>query len=226
MLEEAGWVTAAEDPSATRVASGSAGTRLQFTLTVAEAGVEAAAAVEIERQLSECGIDVLVEEVPAETLGRRIPGGPVFGGSFQAVLWAWPAWREVPCELFASSEIPSDASPQGANASALQQLGLRPGLHAGPAGRRRGGRVRCKPRARHRRSWRRSFLPCPCTSCRGSWPSRPGSAARRPTRRSQACSGLWRRMMRARGAPGASTGVPGDTRRSPAGPPVVDAWGE
>ena len=117
MLEEAGWVTAAEDPSATRVASGSAGTRLQFALTVAEAGVEAAAAVEIERQLSECGIDVLVEEVPAETLAAAYPDGPVFGGSFQAVLWAWPAWREVPCELFAASEIPSDASPEGANAS-------------------------------------------------------------------------------------------------------------
>jgi ABC-type oligopeptide transport system substrate-binding subunit len=41
----------------------------------------------------------------------------VFGGGFQAVLWAWPAWREAPCELFATSEIPSDASPHGVNAS-------------------------------------------------------------------------------------------------------------
>ena len=117
LLKEAGWVMPGEDPSAARVASGTAGTRLQFTLTVAESGVEAAAAVEIERQLSECGIDVLVVEVPATTLAAAYPDGPVFGGDFQAVLWAWPAWREVPCELFASSEIPSDASPQGVNAS-------------------------------------------------------------------------------------------------------------
>jgi peptide/nickel transport system substrate-binding protein len=117
MLQEAGWVTPAEDPSATRVASGSAATRLQFTLTVAEAGLEAAAAVEIKRQLSECGIDVRVEEIPAETLAAAYPDGPVFGGRFQAVLWAWPAWRDLPCELFATSEAPSDASPQGVNAS-------------------------------------------------------------------------------------------------------------
>jgi len=73
--------------------------------------------VEVERQLSECGIDVIVEQVPAERLAAAYPDGVVFGGSFEAVLWAWPAWREVPCELFATSEIPSDASPQGANAS-------------------------------------------------------------------------------------------------------------
>ena len=117
LLEEAGWVVAGEDPSATRVASAAAATPLQFTLTVAESGVEAAAAVEIERQLSECGIDVIVEEIPAETLAAPYPDGVVFGGSFQAVLWAWPAWREVPCELFATSEIPTETVSNGANAS-------------------------------------------------------------------------------------------------------------
>jgi peptide/nickel transport system substrate-binding protein len=114
LLEEAGWLTAGSDSSATRAASG---TPLQFTLTVADTGVEAAAAMEIERQLSECGIDVVVEEVSAETLAAAYPDGLVFGGDFQAVLWAWPAWREAPCELFATSEIPSDSSLQGANAS-------------------------------------------------------------------------------------------------------------
>jgi peptide/nickel transport system substrate-binding protein len=113
-LEEAGWLAPAGDLSATRMASGAP---LQFTLTVAEGGAEEAAAVEIERQLSECGIDVIVEQVPAETLAAAYPNGIVFGGSFQAVLWAWPAWRQVPCELFATSEIPSDAFPQGVNAS-------------------------------------------------------------------------------------------------------------
>jgi peptide/nickel transport system substrate-binding protein len=113
-LEEAGWLAPAGDLSATRMASGAP---LQFTLTVAEGGVEAAAAVEIERQLSECGIDVIVEQVPDETLAAAYPNGIVFGGGFQAVLWAWPAWREPPCELYVSSEIPSDASPDGVNAS-------------------------------------------------------------------------------------------------------------
>jgi len=117
LLEEAGWVTPGGDLSATRVSSAPAATPLQFRLTVSDSGVEAAAAVEIERQLSECGIDVIVEQVPAERLAAAYPDGVVFGGSFEAVLWAWPAWRGVPCELFATSEIPSNATPQGANAS-------------------------------------------------------------------------------------------------------------
>jgi peptide/nickel transport system substrate-binding protein len=114
LLKEAGWLAPAADPAATRMASGAP---LQFRLTVAEGSVETAAAVEIERQLSECGIDVVVDPLPAETVAAAYPDGAVFGGSFEAVLWAWPAWRDAPCELFASSEIPSDDSPQGANAS-------------------------------------------------------------------------------------------------------------
>jgi ABC-type oligopeptide transport system substrate-binding subunit len=50
-------------------------------------------------------------------LAAPYPDGVVFGGSFQAVLWAWPAWREVPCELFATSEIPTETVSNGANAS-------------------------------------------------------------------------------------------------------------
>jgi len=32
-------------------------------------------------------------------------------------LWAWPTWSVPPCELFLSSELPSQASPNGVNAS-------------------------------------------------------------------------------------------------------------
>lgn len=114
LLQEAGWIAPGDDPDGVRT---SAGQRLSFHLTVAEGGVDVAAAVEIERQLSECGIDVVVEEVPATTLALPYPDGPVFGGAYQAVLWAWPAWQDAPCELFATSEIPSADSPQGTNAS-------------------------------------------------------------------------------------------------------------
>jgi len=91
--------------------------RVQPTYTIAGTGVEAAAGLEIERQLSECGIDVVLEEIAPESLAAPYPDGPVFGGDYQAVLWTWPAWQVPPCELFASSEIPSEALPNGANAS-------------------------------------------------------------------------------------------------------------
>jgi ABC-type oligopeptide transport system substrate-binding subunit len=41
----------------------------------------------------------------------------VFGAGFESVLWAWPTWSLPPCELFLTSELPSQASPNGVNAS-------------------------------------------------------------------------------------------------------------
>jgi len=127
LLQQSGWVTIGGDPSAARVASGTAGALagapLQFTLTIAGTGVEAAAGLEIERQLSECGIDVVLEEIAPESLAAPYPDGPVFGGDYQAVLWTWPAWQVPPCELFAGSEIPSEAAPNGANASGFSDRG-------------------------------------------------------------------------------------------------------
>ena len=121
MLQQAGWVSTGTDPSAPRVAADAAGVlagaELQFTLTVPRGGPEETAGLEIRRQLSECGIDVLVDSQPFETIVQPYPEGSVFGGAFQAVLWAWPAWLVPPCELFAGSEVPSDAAPNGVNAS-------------------------------------------------------------------------------------------------------------
>jgi len=120
-LQQAGWVTSSGDPAGPRTAAGAAGALagapLEFTLSVASSGLEELAAREIQRQLSECGIRVVLEAVPADSLGVPFPEGPVFGGGFESVLWAWPAWSLPPCELFLTSEIPSSASPNGANAS-------------------------------------------------------------------------------------------------------------
>ena len=117
MLQQAGWVSTGADPSAPRI---SGGAELQFTLTVPPGGLEEVAGLEIQRQLSECGIRVVIDAQPLETLARPYPDGPVFGGAFQAVLWAWPAWMVPLCELYAGSEIPSDAAPNGVNASGFR----------------------------------------------------------------------------------------------------------
>ncbi len=121
MLQQAGWVSTGTDPSAPRVAAGTAGVlagaKLQVTLTIPRGGLEETAGLEIRRQLSECGIDVLLDSQAFDTIVQPYPDGPVFGGAFQAVLWAWPAWLVPPCELYAGSEVPSDAAPNGVNAS-------------------------------------------------------------------------------------------------------------
>ena len=121
LLQQAGWVTRSENASAPRIAAGAsgalAGAPLEFALSVAAGGLEELAAREIQRQLSECGIRVVLEAVPAESLGVPFPEGPVFGAGFESVLWAWPTWSLPPCELFLASEIPSQASPNGVNAS-------------------------------------------------------------------------------------------------------------
>ncbi len=121
LLQQAGWVTDSESPSAPRIAAGAAGALagapLEFTLSVASGGLDELAASEIQRQLSECGIRVVLDTVPVESLGAPFPEGPVFGAGFESVLWAWPTWSLPPCELFLTSEIPSQASPNGVNAS-------------------------------------------------------------------------------------------------------------
>lgn len=121
LLQQAGWVTRGDDPSAARIAAGAsgalAGASLEFTLRVESGGLEALAAGEIRRQLSECGVGVDVEALPTGSLGLPFPDGPVFGTDLEAVVWAWPAWSLPPCELFLASEIPSQASPNGVNAS-------------------------------------------------------------------------------------------------------------
>jgi len=48
------------------------------------------------------------------------PDGPVFGRTFQAVVWSWPTLVSPPCDMFASWEVPSDEYPFGSNASGFQ----------------------------------------------------------------------------------------------------------
>ncbi len=55
--------------------------------------------------------------VVAADLYAPYPEGPVFGGRLGMVVWSWLGWVTPPCELFASWEIPSAATPEGSNAS-------------------------------------------------------------------------------------------------------------
>lgn len=121
LLSKSGWVSPADDPTATRLAAGAAGAtagaKLEFALSVAAGGLEEVAAGEIKRQLSECGIGVRIEARSLDLLSRPFPDGAVFGGGFDSVLWAWPTWSLPPCELFLGSEVPGEATPNGVNAS-------------------------------------------------------------------------------------------------------------
>ena len=74
----------------------------------------------IAEDLGRCGVGVDVETVPAGTLYTPWPDGPVFGRSFDLVVWPWLEWISPACELFTTAEIATTAFPQGSNASGFE----------------------------------------------------------------------------------------------------------
>jgi peptide/nickel transport system substrate-binding protein len=120
-LTALGWVDEDGQPSTPRVAQGvddvSAGTPLSLTLMTAAGSTEAALARAIADELAQCGVQIEVEDVPAETLYAPWPDGPVFGRRFDLVAWPWLGWIGPACELFTTGEIASDSFGEGSNAS-------------------------------------------------------------------------------------------------------------
>ena len=126
-LTEAGWLDSDADPATPRKWSGGvgipAGTALAFKLTVARGEAGRALGEAVQQQLSACGIGIEVMETSAETLAEPWPDGPVFGRTFDAVLWSWPTLATPMCESYATWEIPGQAQPLGINATGFSQPG-------------------------------------------------------------------------------------------------------
>jgi peptide/nickel transport system substrate-binding protein len=120
-LAALGWIDDDGEPETPRLAQGvdgvAAGTPLRLSLVAASGSAEEALAEAVRDDLARCGVAIEVESVPAETLYAPWPEGPVFGRSFDLVLWPWLGWIDPACELFLTSEIPTDAHPEGVNAS-------------------------------------------------------------------------------------------------------------
>jgi len=124
MLDQLGWVDEDDDPSTPRVARGvldnTFGTPLTFELVYGPGEFHRQIAERVRDDLSLCGVEAVLQEMEQTALSSPWPEGYVFGGGFEAVLWAWPDWIVPFCEMYAGWEIPSGNNPYGSNASGYE----------------------------------------------------------------------------------------------------------
>ena len=127
LLTEMGWQDHDDDPSTPRVAQGVTGIMndaiLEFSLLTTSDPLHESLAERIQADLAQCGISAIIEFGDAQEIFTPWPNGPVFGGRFDTVLWAWPVFVSPPCELYGSFEIPSADFPFGLNASGFTDDG-------------------------------------------------------------------------------------------------------
>jgi peptide/nickel transport system substrate-binding protein len=124
LLEQIGWRDDDQDPTTPRVAQGIPGvpdgTRLEFTLLTTDDTPHMSIAERVEVDLEGCGIGLKVEYGNPEELFTPWPNGPIFGGRYDMVSWAWPTFVSPPCEMFAGFEIPTVDQVYGINASGFR----------------------------------------------------------------------------------------------------------
>ncbi len=111
LLEEAGWLD--EDEDGIREAHGVSGivsgTPFSVTLFTTEEDIarERTANILMEN-LEACGIGVAVDYLPPEVFYADGPDGPIFGRQFDLALFSWLNGTGAPCELYLSTEIPTE----------------------------------------------------------------------------------------------------------------------
>jgi peptide/nickel transport system substrate-binding protein len=113
LLEEVGWLDLDQNPETPLAHIGNAqipyGTPLSLSLMVSESVLQNEIAAEISSSLAGCGIQVNVERVPAAELYLPGPEGSIFGRKFDLALLSLDTGNDLACEMFKSTEIPSDA---------------------------------------------------------------------------------------------------------------------
>ncbi|NIM92860.1 MAG: hypothetical protein GTO18_03995 [Anaerolineales bacterium] len=121
LLEAVGWRDEDGDSNTPRLAEGvfgiPDGTPLEFRYLTIEWGLSEQVAEQLSEDLSRCGISLVVDYEPADEIFAPWPDGPVFGGHFDTVGWAWPTYISPACEMFAGFEVPSIEHVYGINAS-------------------------------------------------------------------------------------------------------------
>jgi peptide/nickel transport system substrate-binding protein len=121
LLELVGWHDEDGDPSTPRVAKAIPGvidgTALALNFLTTDDEMHQLIAERLIEDLSQCGVQLEVEFGDPEELFTPWPNGPIFGGRFDLVGWAWPVFTSPPCEMFAGFETPSADYVFGINAS-------------------------------------------------------------------------------------------------------------
>lgn len=110
LLEEVGWVDT--DGDGIREAKGvegiEDGTKLAFKWQSTTAELRIKYMQIFKEQLAECGIDLTIENLPAGQYFADGPEGPLFGRHFDLGSFAWLTGVEPPCDLYLSTQIPSE----------------------------------------------------------------------------------------------------------------------
>ncbi len=116
LLEEVGWVDS--DGDGVREATGGIpgvpnGTLLSFKWQSTTADLRVTYMQIAKENLSDCGIDLIIEHLPAGEYFADGPDGPLFGRHFDLGSFAWLTGVEPPCDLYLSSEIPTPENAFG-----------------------------------------------------------------------------------------------------------------
>lgn len=111
LLDEAGWKDEDNDPATPRVARGVSnvpdGQPLQVIYLTTPGGRSESAGMAAAISLAECGVQVAVQPVEAQTLYAAGPDGALFGRQFELAQFAWQIGRTNPCTLYETRQIPS-----------------------------------------------------------------------------------------------------------------------
>jgi len=111
LLEEAGWLDEDEDDirEAHGVPTIVSGTPFSVTLLTTEGDPAREHTANIlTENLEACGIGVAVDYLPPEVFYADGPDGPIFGRQFDLALFSWMNGTSAPCELYLSTEIPTE----------------------------------------------------------------------------------------------------------------------
>ncbi|MGV8026295.1 MAG: ABC transporter substrate-binding protein [Anaerolineaceae bacterium] len=114
ILDAAGWKDYDSNPATPRVAYGVDnvvdGKSFNLNLFTTTSVKNTQIAEIIKTSLSVCGIQTTIYATPSSELFAEGPDGILFGRKFDLALISWKVGDVLPCELFESEEIPSEAN--------------------------------------------------------------------------------------------------------------------
>jgi len=114
LLDTVGWKDADGNPQtpleASNVYNVPNGTPLVMRLHVSDAELQGEIAREISTNLSTCGIQTEIIQLPVEELFRPAPEGEIFGRQFDLALVPWRLEPKFDCSYFSTSEIPTSTN--------------------------------------------------------------------------------------------------------------------
>ncbi|MCH7586484.1 MAG: hypothetical protein IIC78_00360 [Chloroflexi bacterium] len=126
LLEEIGWIDDDDDPSSPRTANAIFGIRdgtpFEVKFLTTGGALHEVLTKKIQEDLANCGIGFMPEFGDSSELFEPWPNGPIFGGRFETVGWAWPVYASPPCEMFAGFEVPTVDNLFGINATGFRDL--------------------------------------------------------------------------------------------------------